>query len=106
MDTLTILKGIRKLLNSPDHWIKGQLYQTNTDGTRAYCLVGALMEVCDNKYSVYEPLANSLAKAMNIKYNQYDSWRACVSYNNKPDLKYSGMRARLDRAIKRLEARN
>jgi hypothetical protein len=99
MDTLTLLKGIRGILNKPERWIKNQLSDLHD---HSYCIIGAIAQLKNHSPVRIENISSevkAVANAMNIK-----NWDALVKYNNTPSLKYRGFRARIDRAIKRLEA--
>lgn len=110
MTTLEILKGVRKLLNSPKRWIKHSLKEIGADGKPSYCIVGAIGQVVSGKDEYgYRELTDGeidkIYKALNIRTDRSGWWMNVINFNNNPTLKYSGMRARLNRAIKRLEAK-
>ena len=108
MTTLQLLKEVKKLLNSPARWVKFELEKTASDGKQSYCLVGALGKIIKNDSRAYDQIlkeSGKFARAINLKgLNDSNLQYALVDYNNRESLKYSGMIARINRAIKRLES--
>lgn len=110
MTTLQLLKGVKKILNSPKRWIKFDLENEGSDGKPSYCLVGAIGKFVNDNALDYDGCLSEtaqFARALNIKGSNLHNFQdKLIDYNNRESLTYSDMIKRINLAIERLTRKN
>lgn len=119
---LAILKQTRETLSDPEHWIKGEYNLINNDGTRCFCLDGALMAAPEllghekfwqiregESYASWGVARNIVQAVVRPRTEEIEGLAAfqighIPTFNDHPDTTHADVLAVLDEAIAKVSA--